>query len=96
MFVFTLEKSREFKAFRYWLLYKMSDTGSPNKEESNLDFTEDVQKTEEQITMEDLDKKRESIDKQGEEEMQRLKKLAADVVKAFFMTSRMMEKSALP
>ena len=62
----------------------MSDTGSPNKEESNLDFTEDVQKTEEQITMEDLDKKRESIDKQGEEEMQRLKKLAADVVKAFF------------
>lgn len=48
-------------------------------EESNLDFTEDVQKAEEQITMEDLDKKRESIDKQGEEELNRIKELAKEV-----------------
>lgn len=57
----------------------MSDTGSINMEESNLDFTEDVQKAEEQITMEDLDKKRESIDKQGEEELNRIKELAKEV-----------------
>ena len=62
----------------------MSDTGSVTKEESNLDFTEDVQKPEEQITLEDLDKTRESIDKQGEEGMKILKQLAADVFKSFF------------
>lgn len=64
--------------------YKMSDTGSVTKEESNLDFTEDVQKPEEQITLEDLDKTRESIDKQGEEGMKILKQLAADVFKSYF------------
>lgn len=62
----------------------MSDTGSVTKEESNLDFTEDVQKPEEQITLEDLDKTRESIDKQGEEGMKILKQLAADVFKSYF------------
>lgn len=65
--------------------YKMSDTGSVTKEESNLDFTEDVQKPEEQITLEDLDKTRESIDKQGEEGMKILKQLAADVFKSYFL-----------
>ena len=64
--------------------YIMSDTGSVTKEESNLDFTEDVQKPEEQITLEDLDKTRESIDKQGEEGMKILKQLAADVFKSYF------------
>lgn len=63
----------------------MSDTGSVTKEESNLDFTEDVQKPEEQITLEDLDKTRESIDKQGEEGMKILKQLAADVFKSYFL-----------
>lgn len=62
----------------------MSDTGSVTKEESNLDFTEDVQKPEEQITLEDLDKTRESIDKQGEEDMKILKQLAADVFNCYF------------
>ena len=62
----------------------MSDTGSVTKEESNLDFTKDVQKPEEQITLEDLDKTRESIDKQGEEGMKILKQLAADVFKSYF------------
>ena len=56
----------------------MSDLANTNKDESNVDFTDDVQKPEEQMTMEELDKIRESIDTQGEEEMNRVKKLAEE------------------
>lgn len=58
----------------------MSDLANTNKDESNVDFTDDVQKPEEQMTMEELDKIRESIDTQGEEEMNRVKKLAEEVL----------------
>lgn len=58
----------------------MSDLANINKDESNVDFTDDVQKPEEQMTMEELDKIRESIDTQGEEEMNRVKKLAEEVL----------------
>ena len=75
----------------------MSDSANITKDESNVDFTDDVQKPEEQMTMEELDKIRESIDTQGEEEMNRVKKLAEEVLlRCAGLTSRIKKRSMLP
>ena len=75
----------------------MSDLANTNKDESNVDFTDDVQKPEEQMTMEELDKIRESIDTQGEEEMNRVKKLAEEVLSWFvWLIARIKKRLMLP
>lgn len=75
----------------------MSDLANTNKDESNVDFTDDVQKPEEQMTMEELDKIRESIDTQGEEEMNRVKKLAEEVLLWFVgLIARIKKRLMLP
>lgn len=80
-----MRKSRKFSTSRSFLLFNKSKQRMENaldqgKEEVNVDFGEDAPQNEPELSLESLDKLAENIDAEQNDDLQKVKEMAAEVI----------------
>ena len=80
-----IREPRNFLTFRRFLLFSKSKQRMENaqdqaKEEVNVDFGEDAPQNEPELSLESLDKLAENIDAEQNDDLQKVKEMAAEVI----------------
>lgn len=80
-----MRKPRKFSTSRSFLLFNKSKQRMENaldqgKEEVNVDFGEDAPQNEPELSLESLDKLAENIDAEQNDDLQKVKEMAAEVI----------------